>query len=639
MWEVLVKLTKIYGHMHPLFETSYSFLTQWRADRKCFGGRMKKYECNISTNLILYKHRGRGRRRQTVMKLGEKIKQTFGYIKTLWKTHPITFIVLILATACSIFNTLINGVLYNAPVIRTYGNSLGIVLAHFLLWFILLIFGVFFAENVINRDRLELRLIISGIFAVATFFYSSILSGTLFFEKFFDKLNKAIGNEHLSMITIGYIAILFLLSVFLCYERLSDRFSFPDYLKGVLSGSFLIGVIYCVVLLGIVTLTFVFTELLFGDFEDILEPLFCLVTGMYLGGAFIATIANSEEEVPKFVNVLFCYVLYGMSLIAYVIVYLYIIKILVFSKFPSNTVFAIITSLFCFSIPLAYLNSDKESGFIGRISRLLPYVFAPLMILQAYTVFARISQYGLTPSRYLGIAFIFFEIVYILWYLLKRDKLKYILLFLAGLVFVLTLVPGSNALSVPKFAQEATLKRLLSEDVSALSMEDKKRLRAAAEYLRGMDGGEEYLKRKYPEEAFDFLKDMEVRDEEGLRRYVDYSCEATELDISGYSTVSRFSESVYSGSEDVDYSAFPIKKTSLDSEYYGAEEEETALYFDATELIELMIGEKLSTDDANEPLKYVEDGYTIEITHVYISYDPLSGDVYNFRIEGFLLSK
>lgn len=573
-----------------------------------------------------------------------KIKESFAYAGALRKTHPATFVILVLGTAVYFFRALLYGLL-NISAFKPYKGELNDALDHLGLWMVLLFAASFLIEIIIPATKKSIKFSVIAVMALITFIHSGLLVGSFVFENGFEKLSGRIGDERLSMYTTGYLVIVFVLALFFSYQRIASEFTFAEYLMGVISGEFLISVIYTIVMIGVVTLTFVFTELLFGEFEDIFLPVCALVTGLYSVGAGALTIVRSEKETPKFVNVLFRYVLFGMSLVAYVIIYLYIIKITVLSSFPSNSVYSILTFLFCFSMPLAYLNSYLDEGWMGKISRILPIIFAPLLILQSYTVFARIGEYGLTPSRYLGIVFIIFEAVFILWFVLKRDLLKYILLLIAAVAFLMTFCPGSNALAVPKITQNLTLKRFISKDAADLSPKHRKRLYAAYDYLNNMDGGKDYLSKHYSDDQLASLTSGKDADDEysylsgSNTVYVNYECDGYTFDVSGYDTISLFECDFSDYDHGISVDRLDVDIKQMGNRYETLYDDER-LMFDARKLAGLLMSEDYCDNQweyESAPLIYDQSGMRYVITSARLSYDDAEGDLLMINIEGYLL--
>ena len=573
----------------------------------------------------------------------QKIKQSFGYAGALSHSHPVTFTILILDTIALTLLSFCEGLFRHIWSSGSVRDDLERLFGHLSLWLFMLLFAVFLMESILGKERIILKTVIVSASALVTFFHSALISGTLLLRDEFKAMARELGDDRLILFTVGYFSVISLLAVFFCYRKLESDFSLAEYLLGVLSGGFLVSVIYCVVTIGALTLTFVFTELLFGDFEDIFLPMFAIISGLYYGSAVIYVISNSEKEVPRFVDILFRYVLYGMSLAAYVIVYLYIFKVTVLSKFPSNSVYGILTALFCFSIPLAYLNCYKEEGFIGRISRILPYIFAPLLILQSYTIIVRINQYGLTDSRYLGIVFICIEAMYIIWYAVKKESLKNLFVVLAVICFILTLVPGTNVYAVPRFAQTRTFEKLIKWDEDDLSQKQVKRLLAAYDYLRRNDKGKVYLEQNYSADELEIIKDLGVKTDgnyHGVSEYVDYRCHSAKLDVSGYDSFYTVGISMYRGDneENIDLENIELQVRELGSSYTVSNEDNVT--FNAVKLVKLLKSDEYSGNEykyGEEPLIYEQSGRCFVITGASLSYDKITDDVYSLSLNGYLL--
>ena len=574
-------------------------------------------------------------------KILQRIKTSLNYVGALKKVHPVTLFILILGTGCFFLWALFEELL-DIGVIHAHHQDIQSTLLQLGLWMVLLFFAAFLMETVIPVTQKVARALILAIASTFTFVHAGLLMGSFIFSDAFTKMAARIGDSALTMHTIGFLLVMFLPTVHACYRRMAEERTFADYLMGVISGLFLVGVIYAVVMVGLLILTAIFTGLLVGEFEDIFLPIAVLVTGGYLVGASTLVLIKNEEEIPTFVDVLFRYILFGMSLAAYVIIYMYMIKILVLSAFPSNSVFSILTSLFCVSVPLAYLNSYKDAGRMGEVARILPRFYLPLMILQAYTVIVRIRQYGLTPSRYLGIALVVVEAVILVWFMKKRDTLPRILPILALIVFVLTFVPGVNALAMPRFAQNMTLQRLLSRDAAELDEREKSRLYAAYDYLKYMDDGKEFLKSRYTRAQ---LSELERDDEEdsvyaGTTEYVSFDCEVYELDVEGYKSVRVFDGYAYEDGSPLQVDRVRLDIRQIGSAYsvYTGEE----YYFDATELVALLKNPDYRThteEYGQAPLIYDKGDSRYVITSASISYDTYTEKLASISVDGHLLTR
>ena len=64
----------------------------------------------------------------------------------------------------------------------------------------------------------------------------------------------------------------------------------------------------------------------------------------------ILTLSKPSDTISKFGNIMMGYVFPGILAVAFVIVYIYILKILITWTFPSNEAFTIVTALFAAGI-------------------------------------------------------------------------------------------------------------------------------------------------------------------------------------------------------------------------------------------------------------------------------------------------
>ena len=87
---------------------------------------------------------------------------------------------------------------------------------------------------------------------------------------------------------------------------------------------------------------------------------------------------------------------------------------------PSNAVFRILTGLFAAGLPVWTMNSCySQKNPLLKLTRLLPYLFSPLILLQAYSIGIRIYENGVTPPQISLRAAFVFEIIYVSVYYFK----------------------------------------------------------------------------------------------------------------------------------------------------------------------------------------------------------------------------
>ena len=138
---------------------------------------------------------------------------------------------------------------------------------------------------------------------------------------------------------------------------------------------------------------------------------------------------------------------------------MYIIKIIFLRDIPSNLIFRILSALFIIGLPVwTMILSFKENTTLDKINRKLPLLFIPFIILQIYSIGTRILSNGITELRYLCLMLIIFEIVYIIIYLTKKEKVSRILLVFLALTVISTIAPYINMFTISNLSQYNNLK-------------------------------------------------------------------------------------------------------------------------------------------------------------------------------------
>lgn len=389
-------------------------------------------------------------------KFSSFLKNAFSSGIKLFKTHPISMIVLLLLTAAG----------FSFPIVEEVsgtGLSLAVnALAQVLVFLTVFLPCCFLIETLGLKNRvLKVILVVAG--ALVSFVFSTFLEDAPVAPGIGSSALKSLGLYAAIALILGIVIILWILIIYFCYKKCAEV-SFAEYMMRVFSKVFMRGIIYSVISNGILILTLIFAGLLWGDFGVIFFPAEILVMGVFYLPAILEALVYSDEEEIGFIKVLVRYVFLILTLLAYVIIYIYMIKITVTWDIPSNSIFAILTALFIVSMVIAYMCTAYErKGFLQNTAYFLPLIFVPFIGLQCYSVFVRIIEHGLTASRLFGVGFIIFEIIYIVLYLLrffgkKELKGETILPIIAAMVFVLACVPGGNAFHFSSFVDRITIK-------------------------------------------------------------------------------------------------------------------------------------------------------------------------------------
>ena len=239
--------------------------------------------------------------------------------------------------------------------------------------------------------------------------------------------------------------------------------------------------------LGLAMVTAVFVVLILsGEHFMLIFRVEFLVLGCLTGSGVLYALTESGRELPRFFLTIVKSVLLNLLLIAFAIVYVYILKIVITRVVPSNEIFRILAGLFIIGLPIwTMAGTFEENSLQVRIGTKLPYIFIPFLFLQGYAIRERIAAYGLTPMRYLCLALMLFEVIYIAVYALRKKETGIMLPVFAILAWAALLMPYINMFSTSNRSQKAIFDRFFSTDFSDLAPEEQSSLAGAYYYLAG----------------------------------------------------------------------------------------------------------------------------------------------------------
>ena len=236
-----------------------------------------------------------------------------------------------------------------------------------------------------------------------------------------------------------------------CYFIITKKdIDIAKYSHKVFINELILLILYLVIITGTGVLFYI-SYALFG-FDDWMKMIDIAIIETILvayTGHFIA-LENVDGETNVVSKILIKYVMLIMVLIGFLFFYIYLIKMIATRSLPSNQVFLVCTILFVAGIPTALMSRSFDEGTIyDKIIKYIPMAFIPALILQIISLGLRINQYGITVIRYIGVMILVFEIAYIILYIFKYNKLKYILIVGAILAFIMIYVPIINIMQLP----------------------------------------------------------------------------------------------------------------------------------------------------------------------------------------------
>ncbi len=202
--------------------------------------------------------------------------------------------------------------------------------------------------------------------------------------------------------------------------------------------------------------------------------LWIIILGLFTTWAFLAGIPEDlsplegSTDYPKGIKIFAQYILFPLVLIYLVILYAYMAKILIAWDWPQGWVSRLILGFATtgiFSLLLLYpIRERAENIWIKKASRWLYVLMIPLVIMLLLALWRRISEYGITESRYIAIILGFWLGSIVVYFILSRKKsIKTIPISLCVLALIISFGPWS-AFSVSEKSQVDRLQDFLTKN-------------------------------------------------------------------------------------------------------------------------------------------------------------------------------
>lgn len=448
-------------------------------------------------------------------------------------------------------------------------------------------------------------------------------------------------EEIVCRIYATYLTALVLTAVYHMYKRQKEAFA--SYCLKTFFGLVRTSVVYGLFAAGLAIIIVIFNELIFDTDSFVGRVEIFLAGGIYVP-AMLLVLSGKKGEVGKFAKAVVLFVLEPMLILAMAIIYIYILKIFVTGDVPSNSVFGIITSLFVSGMVIWTLACGiAEDHVMCRIARILPFVFVPCILLQFWSVCIRIVDCGYTPSRYLGVVLVLFELVYMGLYFLewktKKETVAFIVWAAAAFVAIVLVLPFFNLYSVCVRSQ---LKRLSAIEITE-DLPDSKLAKIAGSTYRVLlhdlgFQGRNALDRCFTDEEEKILSSCNeyATFPEERTYYLNDRCEVTDLDISKYKKLT-FVE--YSGGSYGTAESGRITMTSYGTDYYVGDI--SAFLKDLREY-----GDEKAVSSESEPFGLtdypplkIDATHDLKLTAYSCEYKVSNGEISYLNISGYLLEK
>jgi len=234
-----------------------------------------------------------------------------------------------------------------------------------------------------------------------------------------------------------------------------------------------------------------------------------LIAGLFAPWFFLAGVPEDLEgldaiqEYPKGLKIFAQYILLSLVIVYLLILYAYLLKILTQWSWPKGWVSSLILGFSATSIVSLLLvhpiRDRSENAWIRAAGKWLYIVLIPLIVVLFLAVMERVGDYGITESRYSGIALGIWLAVQVLYFLFSKSKsIKFTIGSLCLFAFVVSSGPW-GMLSVSQRSQVGRLSRLLTKngilvngmvqrEHTSVSQEDAQEINSIVSYLHDTHG-------------------------------------------------------------------------------------------------------------------------------------------------------
>lgn len=269
--------------------------------------------------------------------------------------------------------------------------------------------------------------------------------------------------------------------------------------KGKLFAHLICWGIYCLALCTIVfagiSIVLTAIQFLIYEFPNFYKLIFINFFIIYIFACislFISSFIHENEkiEIPNVYKTIFHKAALALYYLLLIVLYVYLLKILITFKMPVGQLNWFVSFALLFNI-FFYISGEFDDSFLTKFHQKYGgIILIPIFIIQTIAIYIRVNAYGLTPLRYLSIAFNIIGLSFIVSSIIKKKLFIYpVFIILVLLIFISPL----NVVDVPAFNQEKILKDVLTRNnmlenneiipSENISIEDKETINSTYNYL------------------------------------------------------------------------------------------------------------------------------------------------------------
>lgn len=496
---------------------------------------------------------------------------------------------------------------------------------------------IFASSTFLIETVLETKIKKKIIYYIIAAIWATVLTYAVNIEEGLLGMSNTIFLFKIERFIICYLIATIVLAIYYNYKSLNK--TFEQYVTSTFVTIFKTSLIYGILAIGIAMITAVFVYLILdGESYILVARMEILLFGVYYIPTVLYSFYDQEEEIGKFAKIVIKYVLGTLVIVAFAIIYMYIIKIIFLRDIPSNLIFRILSALFIIGLPVwTMILSFKENTTLDKINRKLPLLFIPFIILQIYSIGTRILSNGITELRYLCLMLIIFEIVYIIIYLTKKEKVSRILLVFLALTVISTIAPYINMFTISNLSQYNNLK--IYKQKTEYSEEEKTKIYGAYNYLRHSSiEGKKYIENYLTKDDEELIKKLKnsgtKKSDNGKNIYVDK--DINYIEVEGYKKVYKIDSYSYNSSKEnrtIDETFSNIEINTQESNY--------SIEANILPLINEYVNHENEMNNYSEENNEIEldENRKIILERLILEYDDTTKNVSYYNMSGYLLEK
>lgn len=287
-----------------------------------------------------------------------------------------------------------------------------------------------------------------------------------------------------------YLISIIIYSIYNNYKN--SKKEFAEYVEDIFKGFIKLSLVYGILALSILIIGLIFNFLIIdlSDFE-LIEKIEILILGIYYISNILYVLKGEDNSESIVIKGLIRKVLTPLVYISFIIIYIYLFKIIISGIEENSDVFYIIAFLFSIDVPILLMSSSyKENEFIDKINRYSSFILIPFIMIQIYALFNETYYRGIEIDTYMWMMIVIFECFYLICSIFKKDYGN--LFKIAIIITIITLLcPFINAEDISFYSQYHNLK-LYNENTTYNKIQ-KTRIYNAYQYIKNSEVEEEYF--------------------------------------------------------------------------------------------------------------------------------------------------